>query len=206
MLVRLESHFDRTFSILQETSTPPAVDDVLDLLMKNGVFNPAEADSQTSAPPQYSQPSAQPMDHSTSEPTVVNQAVVNNMLACTTESQQTGNVYTNSNIDPAIPSQHLSLEELGIDITTFPMDLNPEQGDTNVERQSPTFMDVDSDWLDRLISSELEHPGTNTSSTVNSNSYESLLNNNVPVDPLDLFNMDDNDYKIAAELSWDRVC
>lgn len=112
-----------------------------------------------------------------------------------------GSIYSSSNIDPSIPSQHLSPAELGIDMETFPMDLSDEHTESNV--QTTEFMDVDSDWLDRLISSELNHSAANAS-TLTSN-YESLLNNNLG-DPLDLFNnIDDNDIKIAAEFSWDRV-
>lgn len=112
-----------------------------------------------------------------------------------------GSIYSSSNIDPSIPSQHLSPAELGIDMETFPMDLSDEHMESNV--QTTEFMDVDSDWLDRLISSELNHSAANASALTNN--YESLLNNNLG-DPLDLFNnIDDNDIKIAAEFSWDRV-
>lgn len=83
---------------------------------------------------------------------------------------------------------------------TFPMDLGDEHTEPPVQQSE--LMDVDTDWLDRLISSELDH-STPASSSVGAN-YESLLNNNI-TDPLDLFNIDDNDFKIAAEFSWDRL-
>lgn len=147
-----------------------------------------------------------------------------------------GGIYTNSHIDPGVPSQHLSLEELGIDMETFPMDLCEQQLEpVTVVGSQPTaaaaaavaeFMDVDGDWLERLISDELDH--STPSSSSNSGNYESLhcgaaglninnndnnnINNNIIsscdnniTDSLDFFNIDDNDLKIAAELSWDRV-
>lgn len=141
-------------------------------------------------------------------------------------SSSNGSIYASSHIDPGVPSQHLSLEELGIDMEAFPMDLCEQQLEpvTAVGSQPTTaaaavaeFMDVDGDWLERLISDELDHSAPSSSS--NSGNYESLHcggignnNNNIIsscdnniTDSLDFFNIDDNDLKIAAELSWDRV-
>lgn len=143
-----------------------------------------------------------------------------------------GGIYASSHIDPGVPSQHLSLEELGIDMEAFPMDLCEQQlepvtpvtgGVANGQpaasasvtvASAAEFMDVDGDWLERLISDELDHSAPSSASAVGH--YESLHcannNNNIVggcdpsiADSLDFFNIDDNDLKIAAELSWDRV-
>ena len=146
-----------------------------------------------------------------------------------------GGIYASSHIDPGVPSQHLSLEELGIDMEAFPMDLCEQQlepvapvtgGVANGQppasasvtvASAAEFMDVDGDWLERLISDELDHSAPSSAAAVGH--YESLHcaannnnNNNIMggcdpsiADSLDFFNIDDNDLKIAAELSWDRV-
>lgn len=177
------------------------VDDVLDLLMKNGEFDPPEPDT-PSAINQF--PNA--TQSSNSNATVAAPAVTSASSPTTSNptnstASESNSMFSTSNIDQSVPSQHLSLEELGIDMETFPMDLSEEPNEPPV--QTSELMDVDTDWLDRLISSELNH-STPTSSSSASGNYESLLNNNI-ADPLDLFNIDDNDFKIAAEFSWDRV-
>lgn len=172
--------------------------------MKNGEFDPPESGCSTpSAAIQTGDQFAPTTTQSSSIPSIP--APVTSMSTETTTTTPSTNnessaMFTSSSIDQSVPSQHLSLEELGIDMEAFPMDLGEDHHEPPV--QTSELMDVDTDWLDRLISSELDHSAP-TSSSVSGN-YESLLNNNI-TDPLDLFNIDDNDFKIAAEFSWDRV-
>ncbi|XP_065210923.1 myocardin-related transcription factor B isoform X2 [Planococcus citri] len=192
----------------QEYNVNESVDDVLDLLMKNGEFNPPESGSST--PIAAASVTVNVNDqfaaaNTTPQPSNVNVPMPATSISSETTSTPSSNnesnsMFSSSSIDQSVPSQHLSLEELGIDMEAFPMDLGEEHHDPPA--QTSELMDVDTDWLDRLISSELDH-STPTSSSVSGN-YESLLNNNI-TDPLDLFNIDDNDFKIAAEFSWDRV-
>ncbi len=162
-----------------------SVDDMLQLLMKNGEFHPPEAEPNVN------------VQYTPSEPPAPAPSVNHATTAQNSFNGDSNSIYTTASVDQNVPSQHLTLEELGIDIEAFPMDLGEDQNESIAP--SSELMDVDTDWLDRWISSDISPPTNGPSST-----SESLFNNNV-ADPLDLFNLDDNDFRLAAEFSWDRV-
>lgn len=88
---------------------------------------------------------------------------------------------------------NLDLRELGLDMES--LDSNGvETMDLGDNLPPEELMDIDTVWLDSLM----EPPLTNGAP---STSHDPLL----PQDPFDFFNIDENDFKMAADFGWDRV-
>lgn len=92
--------------------------------------------------------------------------------------------------DPYPPS--LDLHELGLEME--PLDMHDvESMDLGDNLPSSELMDVDTDWLESLINP--------TISSSPSTSHDPMLQQD---DPFDIFNIDDNDFRMA-DFGWDRV-
>ncbi|KAJ8924643.1 hypothetical protein NQ315_000794 [Exocentrus adspersus] len=188
------------------------VDDVLEILIKNGELPPSAANDPTT-PGSAGAKSA--------EPVYPNSAVQNNV------NNNTNTQNSSTNIDPNSPEAALgidpsdlldSLDNLdNMDFSQLVMELGgcQTQSDNNMQTeqndQEIVPMDTD-DWLESLLPSENIYNGNNGSNTAplamqepDLGGYDPLLG--IAQDPFDPFNLEEfrSPADLTASLSWDKV-
>ncbi|CAH1132534.1 unnamed protein product [Ceutorhynchus assimilis] len=194
---------EATKQIKKNSVKSQIVDDVLEILIKNGEL-PASAASYPSTPGSAGTKAQEPLYPN-------NQSLLtdleNNVQMIDTSSPEHSAL---SGIDPTELLESLD----NMDFNQLVMDLGQVSENNNLqteEQNSVVPMDTD-EWLEALMSGDNSYPGTNGSNSLTLNSqdsqdlgvaYDPLLG--IAQDPFDPFNLEE--FRPAADitLSWDKV-